>query len=50
MHYGNGGREPIRGLTAELATPPQSLSKGQTDSFANWGAAFFNTQGLDIFG
>jgi len=50
LHYGEGGREPIRGLTYEGATPPYNLAKGQSDYLGSWANAFFNDRAATVLG
>ncbi|MDM5178082.1 hypothetical protein PO883_12865 [Massilia sp. DJPM01] len=51
MHYGDTGREFIRGLTRERTSPaPGSAGKGelgpaQTRCFQNWAVGFYNPRG-----
>jgi hypothetical protein len=49
LHCGDSGREPIRGLTNELSTPPYSLAKGQSVYLATWANVFFNAPGPDKY-
>jgi len=50
MHYGDSGREPIRGLTNEGFTPPYNLASGQSDYIASWANAFFNAKAASVLG
>jgi hypothetical protein len=50
MHWGNHGREPIRGLTFERMSQPGELAKNQTSVFQNWAVGFYNSPGGFTFG
>jgi hypothetical protein len=56
MHYGDKGREYVRGLTRERTTPaPSQPGKGelgplQTTCFQNWAVGFLNAPGGYVFG
>lgn len=49
MHYDDGGREPLHGLTAERFTPPRELSATQERTTQTWAVGFFNTVGEPNF-
>lgn len=56
MHYGDKGREFIRGMTRERTTPaPAQAGQGelgpqQTTCFQNWAVGFVNAPGGYVFG
>jgi hypothetical protein len=56
MHYGDSGREFVRGMTRERTTPaPAQPGKGelgpqQTTCFQNWAVGFLNAPGGYVFG
>lgn len=56
MHYGNSGREFVRGMTRERTTPvPTQPGKGelgpdQTTCAQNWAVGFVNAPGGYVFG
>lgn len=56
MHYGDKGREYVRGMTRERTTPaPAQPGKGelgpqQTTCFQNWAVGFVNAPGGYVFG
>ncbi len=45
MHYGNGGREFINGLTRERSSRPGELHPKQTSTFQNWAVGMYNDLG-----
>jgi hypothetical protein len=45
MHWGNHGREPIRGLTFERMSQAGELAQNQTSVFQNWAIGFYNSPG-----
>jgi len=45
MHWGDHGREPIRGLTYEKPSGKGVLANTQTDVFQNWAVGFYNSPG-----
>jgi hypothetical protein len=42
MHTDDNGREPLKGLTFERATPPREFARTQTRPLQNWAIGFFN--------
>ncbi len=56
MHYGDSGREFVRGMTRERTTPaPAQPGKGelgpqQTSCFQNWAVGFLNAPGGYVLG
>jgi hypothetical protein len=56
MHYGDSGREFVRGMTRERTTPaPAQAGKGelgpqQTSCFQNWAVGFLNAPGGYVMG
>lgn len=45
MHYNDGGREPLRGLTYELPIRPRELASTQTSWLQTWAIGFYNEPG-----
>jgi hypothetical protein len=45
MHWGDGGREPIHGLTMERTSQPAELAPSQTSKFQNWAVGMYNAPG-----
>jgi hypothetical protein len=50
LHSGRAGREPINGLTAELAAEPGYLGPGQQRTVQNWAVGYYNELGAVTFG
>jgi len=50
MHYGNNGREFIRGLTRERNSRPRELAPEQTCYWQNWAVGFYNPAGGWVVG
>ncbi|KAF8425340.1 hypothetical protein EV426DRAFT_532203 [Tirmania nivea] len=50
MHWSKKGREPLNGLTSELATPPGVIAANQKRYIQNWACGFYNTPGAAVFG
>lgn len=50
LHFGGTGREPLHGLTYELASEPGALDKKQERSVQNWAVSVYNARGGYILG
>lgn len=45
LHFGGTGREPLQGMTYELASEPEKLSKNQKENSQNWAVSVYNAMG-----
>jgi hypothetical protein len=50
MHYGNSGREFIRGMTRERNSRPKELAPTQPCYWQNWAVGFYNAEGGYVVG
>jgi len=50
LHFGGTGREPLHGLTYELASAPGALAKTQQRFVQNWAVSVYNSRGGYVLG
>lgn len=50
LHFGGTGREPLHGLTYELASAPGTLAKKQERHVQNWAVSVYNARGGFVLG
>jgi hypothetical protein len=50
LHFGNGGREFVRGMTRERSSRPRELHPQQTSFFSNYAVSVYNPPGGYIIG
>lgn len=50
LHFGGTGREPLHGLTYELASMPRTLAKKQERAVQNWAVSVYNSRGGYVLG
>jgi hypothetical protein len=50
LHFGNNGREFIRGMTRERSSRPKELHPNQTMMWSNWAVGFYNAPGGFVIG
>lgn len=50
LHFGGTGREPLHGLTYELASEPGALDIQQKRSVQNWAVSVYNARGGFVLG
>lgn len=50
LHFGGTGREPLHGLTYELASEPRTLDVQQGRTVQNWAVSVYNARGGYVLG